>query len=119
LSITKRPALAPAFFIAWQIYCVAKRFRAKHALGLDPWVGPVSRWENASKQRSQNASRVPSAAIPARRNGLPQQTVDGLHATLEIGSRSSYVPYTNPWRPLPGSSRLRARAHFVRLKVRV
>jgi hypothetical protein len=38
------------------------------------------------------ADFVPSAAIPSRPHGLPQQTVDGLHATLEIGARSSYVP---------------------------
>jgi hypothetical protein len=28
-----------------------KRFQAKHALGLDPWVDPGSREENASKEK--------------------------------------------------------------------
>jgi len=35
---------------------------------------------------------VPSAAISAALQCRPQQTVDGFHAALEIGPRSSYVP---------------------------
>jgi hypothetical protein len=31
----------------------AKRFRAKHALGLDPWAGSGSRQENAPNKNQQ------------------------------------------------------------------
>ncbi|RZN28111.1 hypothetical protein CWO90_24000 [Bradyrhizobium sp. Leo121] len=37
-----------------------ERFRAKHALGLDPRVGTGSREENASKQKSRASALVQS-----------------------------------------------------------
>jgi hypothetical protein len=36
---------------------ILERFRAKHALGLDPWVDTGSREENASKQEARAAFR--------------------------------------------------------------
>jgi hypothetical protein len=40
-----------------------KRFRAKHALGLDPWVDTGSRKENASKQEARASVLIQSEPI--------------------------------------------------------
>jgi hypothetical protein len=37
---------------------VHKRFRAKHALGLDPGVDPGSRKENASKEKIKISAMI-------------------------------------------------------------
>jgi hypothetical protein len=53
------------------------------------------------------------------KNAIPQQTVDGLQGALEIRARSSYVPNSPDWRPIPasGDARLNA-ARSTRLECR-
>ncbi|MBU6458845.1 MAG: hypothetical protein KGQ48_15115, partial [Bradyrhizobium sp.] len=50
-----------------------ERFRAKHALGLDPWVDTGSRKENASKQESRAPFRF-------HRNGKGSRSVSRTEA---------------------------------------
>ena len=99
---------------------------------LDPWHRSVQRTGRLQPEQGLSLKRcpysprtatrllsrmLPAAAIGSFLGACVQLTVDGLHAALEIVSRSSYVPGSLIWRQLAnisGDGRPNAAGHLRR-----